>query len=58
MKLSDNNEVSGLDLRIDGAIEKLCEVSNSTSSNTRSIWYIIVLVATTFFCRTLEYPSN
>ncbi len=41
--------VQGIDLKIDSAVEKLCEVSNSTSSSTRSVWYIIVIVSTLSF---------
>ncbi|HYV90136.1 MAG TPA: hypothetical protein VE978_00040 [Chitinophagales bacterium] len=41
--------VQGIDLRIDGSIDKLCEVSNSTSNNTRSLWYVIVIVSTLSF---------
>lgn len=41
--------IEGIDLNIDENIDKICEVSNSTSSNTRSIWYIIVIVSTLSF---------
>jgi hypothetical protein len=42
--MSDQIDIKGLDLKIDPAIQKICEVSNATSSNTRSVLYILVIV--------------
>jgi hypothetical protein len=42
--MSTPPDIKGLDLKIDGSIQKICEVSNDTSSSTRSILYILVLV--------------
>jgi hypothetical protein len=44
-----DQDITGLDLHIDNSIQKICEVANSTSGNIRSVWYIIVIVATLSF---------
>ncbi len=36
--------INGLDLKIDGAVHQICVTSNTTSSSTRSVMYIMVLV--------------
>jgi len=37
--------IRGLDLHLDPSIEKVCEVSNATSSSTRSVLYVLLLVS-------------
>jgi hypothetical protein len=57
--VNGNQDITGLDLRIDGSIQKLCEVANSTSGNIRSVWYIIVIVATLSFAEFWNtHPKN
>jgi len=54
-----NQDITGLDLRIDNSTQKICEVANSTSGNIRSVWYIIVIVATLSFAEFWNtHPKN
>jgi hypothetical protein len=41
----DIHRIKGLDLRLDPSIEKICETSNATSSSTRSVLYVLLLVS-------------
>jgi hypothetical protein len=36
--------IRGLDLKLDDSVQKTCETSNATSSSTRSVLYVLVLV--------------
>ena len=36
--------IRGVDLEIDGSIQKICEASNATSSSTRSVMYILLII--------------
>jgi hypothetical protein len=52
-------EIVGIDLKIDDSVTRICEVSNSSSSNTRNIWYIIVIVSTLSFAEFWNtHPKN
>ena len=37
-------DIQGLDLKIDNSIQEICETSNSSSSTTRSVLYVLVIV--------------
>ncbi|HUM51547.1 MAG TPA: hypothetical protein PK431_07005 [Chitinophagales bacterium] len=37
-------KIQGLDLKIDDSIHKICETSNTTSSSTRSVLYVLVVI--------------
>ncbi|MDQ3022236.1 MAG: hypothetical protein M3R36_16935 [Bacteroidota bacterium] len=60
---NENPDITGIDLQIDKSIDKLCEVSNSTSGNIRSVWSIIVIVSTLSFAefwntQPFNYPAE
>lgn len=42
---NSNQEIKGLKLNIDPQIQQLCEVSNNSSSNTRGIIYVLVVMS-------------
>jgi hypothetical protein len=42
--MANKPDIKGLNLDIDPAIQKICEVSNDTSSSTRGVLYILVIV--------------
>jgi hypothetical protein len=41
---NDLKEIKGFDLKIDENIQKLCEVSNSSSSTSRGVLYVLLLI--------------
>jgi hypothetical protein len=42
--MSTTPKIRGVDLEIDDSIQKICEASNATSSSTRSVLYILLII--------------
>lgn len=48
MNLFENHnikKIKGLDLKIDATVQKLCDISNNSSSQTRAVLYILVIIS-------------
>lgn len=56
----DTSNIKGLDLKIDNSIHEICKTSNETSSSTRTVLYILLLVnilAIISFLNSYEFDS-